>query len=174
MDSIGLGVCVGFVVNVHDPLNYDIDLLLPKNAALSDTLLGYADYRQYSFGRSMGDTDIIERKAYRCRLRGIVRRPDLRSRTYRAFRPPSFMSGPAHGNRSLDRKAWVAVTRQVDRSNGWVICSIVGVDRYRRVLVDIVDPLTKVPLRSLLLQEPYNLAFTAYRPGPTVPRVTET
>lgn len=176
MDSIGLGVCVGFVVNVHDPLNYDIDLLLPKNASLSDTLLGYADYRNYTFGRSMSDTNITERKAYRCRLRGVVRRPDLRSRGYRVFRPPSFMSSSGdthdrstgHPTRSIDRKAWMAVTRQVDRSNGWVICSIVGVDRYRRVLVDIVDPLTKIPLKAMLLQEPYNIAFTAYRPGPTI------
>src|ERR1700730_13217067 len=115
MDSLGFGLCVGYVVNVHDPLNYDLDLLVrvptdDGKTVLNDAILSYADYRCYTFGRSMTDTRITERKAYRCRLRGVVRKPELRAKPYRTFRPPSFMAKPQGQGRSLDRRAWIMIS----------------------------------------------------------------
>jgi hypothetical protein len=165
MEVMGISLCVGFVVNVHDPLNYDIDIMVSPETkdGIASIILGYADYRDYKFITRTPSDNPTTRKAYRCRLRGVVRRPDnSKLRAYRSFRPPSFMNSPT--GRGLDRKAWTLITQHVDSSNGWVICSIIGVDRYRRVLVDIVSPDTHVLFRDLLLSDPYSAIFVAYHP----------
>lgn len=116
----------GFVVNVHDALNYDIDINSPYN---------YLDYpKDDSFddleslnSRLIVNTytyktndDIKIGVAYRCRLRGIkVNNSNDKDRS------------------TLDRKLFfISVSKLIDREDGWIDCIIRGIDVYGRLLID--------------------------------------
>jgi hypothetical protein len=111
----------GFIVNVHDSINFDIDIIL-SNDDDRRTLesLGYRHVVTNDYAYLDLDTgQKVVGTTYRCRLRGIVKEPQCR-KSARLFR----MS--AHNIRRL-----------IDRCDGWVECTIHDVDYYSRLLVDI-------------------------------------
>lgn len=115
----------GFVVNVHDATNFDIDLKL--NAELKtryrDVIANsytYLDIEQRDHEAANYNAPSCKGTTYRCRLRGIGLRDDI--------------CNQKSGMISIE------VKRLIDRSDCWVRCVLSDIDIYRRLLVDIVIP----------------------------------
>lgn len=143
---------VGYVVNIHDAVNYDIDLFLSDElkTRYSNVITNTYTYQDDS-GFNVG-------VAYRCRLKGIglhqtKKRPDDFS-----FRRKRHN---ANENRII-RLAQIDMTKQIDRQNGWVLCNISDVDVYKRLLVTLMDPITKDDLSLILLKSEYRSCFRPY------------
>jgi hypothetical protein len=153
---------VGFVVNMHDPVNFDIDLHLDEHTR---TRYWNVIVNEYTFTEE--DRPVRSRIAYRCRLKGIG-----------IVSPPQRTTGQSEsGSRTrpyddaaskwLLRKAHKALREQIDLQNGWVLCSISDVDVYRRMLVTLYDPVSKMELSSILLSERFRRCFRPYDCGPS-------
>jgi hypothetical protein len=151
---------VGYIVNVHDAVNYDIDLLFDDELrkkywnVITNTYVYTGD-------------DMVEHTGttYRCRLKGIgINSPLVFPQS---FRSPSGLSG-ARGSKGTKprtskktrkfqspalREATITMIRQFDRFNGWVICTVSDVDVYRRLLVTMIDPISRRDLRDILFTE---------------------
>jgi hypothetical protein len=120
----------GFIVNVHDATNFDIDLDISLN--LHDK---YQDVisNQYTY-QDLG-SDFIENPdltrlntimhkigtTYRCRLRGVG---------------INQLAPSIH--RWKSNQICFDIKQLIDRSDGWIICTLSDVDVYQRLLVDIV------------------------------------
>ena len=121
---------IGFVVNIHDATNYDIDLDISPEL--------HEKYRdvisnQYTY-KDLGNNFITKPDfsklneiipevgtTYRCRLRGVG-----------INQLPQF----EHIWRS--NLMCVDVKQLIDRTDGWVFCTLSDIDVYQRLLVDII------------------------------------
>src|SRR5258708_1727641 len=98
-----------FVVNVHDYLNYDIDMDINsinyKNIIVNDyTYVDVVDY--------VNDKYIIKNsKSFRCRLNGV----GIRNKIY---------------NKKIKNEYTINVKKLIDRADGWVKCKIYGIDLF--------------------------------------------
>lgn len=138
----------GFVVNVHDAINFDIDLSFTPSQRYHYRHVIQNDYK---YKEEASDEAIKSGKAYRCRLKGI----QLSS------------SHKVHGKSVTMSKATTDMEHMIDRSNGWVICVIDSVDVYNRLLIDLIDPALypeKYASYSELLFTGYPQLFTKYVP----------
>jgi endonuclease YncB( thermonuclease family) len=119
-------IYVGFVVNLYDPLNWDIDLLIPKNQLENFKNVFTSKY-------TYADEDGVEKEGvtYRCRIRGIIYEETSQSLRKMIRRD------------DVVYKVYVEMNQIIDRCNGWVACRIFGFDKYQRILVDIYDPVSK-------------------------------
>ena len=120
----------GFVVNIHDATNFDIDLDLP---AAGHELYQRVIKNEYSYKDLPADfllkpnivdvtSYVIKRNSsYRCRLRGI-----------------GINQNPIRNHRWLMNQICVEVKQLIDRSDAWVTCTLSDIDIYRRLLIDIV------------------------------------
>lgn len=120
---------VGFVVNIHDATNFDIDLQLPssikhKYCTVITNQYTYKDLgNQYVINPSsiLEDTVILEvGTTYRCRLRGI-----------------GINQLPSSVHTRKSHNATLNVKQLIDRTDGWVSCTLSDIDVYQRLLVDI-------------------------------------
>ena len=140
---------IGYIVNVHDAVNYDIDLLL-------DDELRKRYWNVITNNYVYSGIDNVEHNSttYRCRLKGIginnptvlSSSPGMKGKLKVSKKPRTFQS-PAL------REATITMIRQFDRFNGWVICTVSDVDVYRRLLITIIDPVSKRDLRDILFAE---------------------
>jgi len=130
---------VGFIVNVHDQINFDIDLNLNskiKNRYSRVIINEYCYTDPSSEGIRRGLT-------YRCRLRGV-----------------SLDSKDKYSK--MLQESRINILRKIDRQNGWAICTVSDVDIYNRILVDLYDPITGESINEYLLTQykeiyrPYN------------------
>lgn len=136
-------IVVGYIVNVHDPFNYDIDLLFSN------------DYRRrysrvvnnnYKYTRMVNGKEIeYEGTAYRCRIRGIGIVRDVPNKYNQ-------IAYEAHNE----------LTKKFNRQNGWILCIASDVDIYNRLLVDIFDPVTGENISNILLRQNYRPLFQPY------------
>lgn len=111
----------GFVVNVKDPINFDIDFKLsPENrrklTKAKTRNYMYDEYINYELSseKSFGET-------YRCRIYDVrVNKKEL----------------------SIIKKLNVfeKVRNHLDDCDGWVVCEIYGIDAFGRLLVDLFFP----------------------------------
>lgn len=118
----------GFIVNVHDATNFDIDLEISPEL--------YDRYRdvisnQYTYqdlGQDFLENPDLNRlkikpivgTTYRCRLRGVgINQLPNSDHTYK------------------NNIMCVEVKQLIDRSDGWVNCTLSDIDVYQRLLVDI-------------------------------------
>ncbi len=162
---------LGYIVNVHDPVNYDIDLFLSPQLRkkYSQVITNTYTYQDE------GDT-IRTGITYRCRLKGVgvvtSKQRKMKTSPSKIPNPEKdgnlFKSLPRHPGKKKDpvnfiiREAHIAIIRQFDRQNGWVICTISDVDIYRRLLVTLYDPITRKDLSEILLSEEYKDYFRPY------------
>lgn len=115
---------LGFMVNVHDATNFDIDLTLPSHLlerykSVISNKYTYQDLDPEIFesGKDFV-TNPKEGLAYRCRLRGIgIKQSD--------------------GNEWKGSQICVDIKQLIDRTDGWVSCTLCDIDVYQRLLVDI-------------------------------------
>jgi len=124
----------GYVVNIHDAINYDIDFDFPPGliSRYDDVIKNTYQYRDAT-GEKVGTT-------YRCRLKGI--------KVVASQRPP--------------RDGYLAISRQIDRQNGWIIATVSDVDIYSRLLVTLYDPITSECLSDQLYQNGLEKQYCRY------------
>jgi len=135
----------GFIVNVHDATNYDIDLEIPPelHEKYRDVISNQYTYQDlnddFLENPNLNQRTQIEPiigTTYRCRLRGVG---------------ISQLSGPAHNWKN--NLMCVEVRQLIDRTDGWITCTLSDIDVYQRLLVDIVINTCNGPinLRDYLL-----------------------
>jgi hypothetical protein len=134
----------GYVVNIHDAINIDVDVFLPRDYRLQ---YRHVITHTYKYQEELEETIKIG-QAYRCRLKGI------QVSEYQRRHP------------HLSR-AKMDLEKMVNRSNGWIVCRIHMADIYNRLLIDILDPITGENFVDLLFHH-YPVIFTKYEP-PTSP-----
>lgn len=147
-DDRGEIAVAGWVVNVHDAINFDIDLSLNhrQKRKYRHVITNDYEYREKSSGE-----DNKVGKTYRCRLKGI------QLSSYRSSRGCS---------NALER-ATRDMKQMIDRCDGWVVCVIGGIDVYNRLLVDLIDPaLFPIYYKSYssMLFDRHPKIFTKYKP----------
>lgn len=118
----------GFVVNVHGPTDFDIDLQIPcENVNFYETVISHK-YTYKDIGKSyefpinniLSNSGDREGIAYRCRLQGIgVKKNQNSSYNWKS------------------NQLAVEIKHLIDRTDGWVICTLTDIDVYQRLLIDI-------------------------------------
>jgi len=116
---------LGFVVNMFNPLNYDIDLDLPEDFPRHEL-----ETNTYTYTEE-GTEGVKRGFTYRCRLIGILRRKYV-------------------ANQDEFHASARMVQQRVARLNGWVLVRILGFDKYKRLLVELVDFVSGVSINSEL------------------------
>lgn len=143
----------GFVVNMHDPTNFDIDLDLTPALKTKYENVITSTYTFHDFTTPLittndilGITNVSTGTAYRCRLRGI-----------------SINKNANHGHSS---EIYNLVKNLIDKNDCWITCSISDIDIYRRILVDItfiIDD-TMIDLKDFILAFAKTEAQPSYYP----------
>jgi hypothetical protein len=124
-----VGSIDGFVVNIHDATNFDIDLQLPDDVKNKyNTVIT----NQYSY-KDLGDeymtnpSNIMTEAmvpevgtTYRCRLRGV-----------------GVNQLPIDEHLRKSHVMNMTIKRLIDRADNWVSCTLSDIDVYQRLLVDI-------------------------------------
>ena len=105
---------LGYVVNMFNPLNYDIALDLPDDFPSYEL-----ETNTYTYTEE-GSEGVQRGFTYRCRLIGILRRKYV-------------------ANQEEYHASTRMVTQRITRLNGWVLVRILGFDKYKRLLVELVD-----------------------------------
>ena len=141
---------IGFIVNVHDATNFDIDLeMSPElHEKYGDVISNQYTYQDLDrdFLENPGiltckdakNTEITPKigTTYRCRLRGVgINQLATNVHTWKS------------------NQMCVEVKQLIDRTDGWITCTLSDIDVYQRLLVDIVINTSKSPinLRDYLL-----------------------
>lgn len=127
---------IGFVINIYDALNYDIDFL--QTSQLTHVISNEYTYKNIIHGQL---SDNIKSKSYRCRLNGIK----INTETY---------------NRKQITHYTYELKKLIDRVDGIIEVNFVGIDIFQRLLVDIFIPSLNINLRQYLLA--YENFFTKY------------
>lgn len=150
---------IGFIVNVHDATNFDIDLDMSHELHQQ-----YQDVISNKYTYQDLEPDFIENPdfqklitlnpkigiTYRCRLKGIgINQSSSSSNHY-----------------WKSNQMCIEVKQLMDRTDGWVICSVSDVDVYQRLLVDIVmeTPTESINLRNYLLSRMVNESNPIFYP----------
>ena len=131
----------GFVVNVYDPLNYDIDIVLLDKEYKMKVI-----HNNYCYKNVLQDGTLsleYSSCSYRCRLNGI----EINNKHYSKHHVKQMM---------------VEIKKLVDREDGWVNCIIYGVDIFNRLLVDIILPHLNIDLCQYILNKSAMLTNTLY------------
>lgn len=146
----------GFIVNIHDVTNYDIDLDIPRELVSSYSNIVSNVYKYCDLDEKfMNDPNCnlgIEEKvgtAYRCRIKGIGTTQLLTS-----------------NNTWKSNKLCIDIRKLIDRSDSWVTCCLSDVDIYKRLLVDITvhTPTEDIDLREYILEKSQAELSTIYFP----------
>jgi hypothetical protein len=130
----------GYVVNIYDVLNYDIDIKTSISNLITNPYT-YKDIVNVITGE-LG----IEKKSttVRCRLVGI---------------------GINQKNKKQKNEMTYEVKKLINHVDGWVKCTIVGVDVYNRLLLDIYLPILNLHLNDYILQHDCHQLFYIYSHG---------
>jgi hypothetical protein len=116
---------LGFVVNMFNPLNYDIALDLPPDYPTEGL-----ETNTYTYTED-GTEGVQRGYTYRCRMVGILQRK------YTTYHDDYHSSARA-------------LKQHLQRLNGWVLVRIYGLDKYKRLLVELVDIISGVSLNEEL------------------------
>jgi len=142
----------GFVVKVHTPLNLDIDITLPKDQA--EKYLKASMYKLYKFDDEKGD--VYSSRAFRCRLKGLSPKKEM--------------------NNYDTRMVIDYIQKKLGEQRNWVGMTVGDVDSYKRILVTIYDPITKVNINDMIINKfphiytTYEKQYTQYKPRYTYPQ----
>ena len=105
---------VGFIVNIFNPLNYDIHVYTINNPEAMN---------EYSY---MDKDNVLKKaKTHRCRLSGILRKKN-----------------PTPVEHDEYMQAFRSLNMHVNKLNGWVLVRVYGVDKFKRLLVELYDVIT--------------------------------
>lgn len=134
---------LGYILNIYDAINFDIGL---EDISFRGVLSEKYTYKQD--GREFLGI------SYRCRLKGLEYKPNVRY--------------------SLEYKqSKMDVVKLIDRLNGWMICRWFSVDTYKRLIVQLTNPVTDELLTNYLL-DTYPSIFQRYKSGSKKSQFMET
>jgi len=146
----------GHVLNVYDPLNFDIGLWSPDYVAGKKTThyelytYCYIDTIQELLDFDEKGVDFIQGKSYRCHLKDIRFKNNAR----------------LHPDYGIAKKMLIQWT---DFTNGWVLHKIYNIDIYDRLIVELFDPYTTQSFKDYLLTNfPSIFCSYQYHNTPTV------
>lgn len=120
---------VGFIVNIHDATNFDIDLQIPPEFKERYKDVISNQYKYVDLEDKFMEINKLEMvnklescigTTYRCRLRGIGINQ-------------MFHNGYLWKSNQIT----VNIKKLIDRTDGWVTCNLSDIDVYHRLLVDI-------------------------------------
>jgi len=130
----------GFVVNIHDATNFDVDLdmseeLHKKYQDVISNQYTYMDLDDNFLNIKSNNINQIG-KTYRCRLRGV-----------------GVNQLSANNYHWKMNQIYMEIKQLIDRTDGWIICTLSDIDIYHRLLVDIVIHTSNgsIDLRKYLL-----------------------
>lgn len=137
----------GFVVNVHDATNFDVDLQIScqDHERYKDVISNQYTYQDLSqdFIENPDKNKIVDINpytgtTYRCRLRGV-----------------GINQLPNHIHTWKSNQLCIDVKQLIDRTDGWITCTLSDIDVYQRLLVDITINThdSSIDLRSYLLEK---------------------
>lgn len=119
--------CRGFIVNIHDTVNYDIDFeqnVYEKYWNVLTNPYFYSDFEYNQTSHTIKTANIPSQEvasiAYRCRLKGVGVRDNA--------------------DASLLKEAYVELCRKIDSWEGWVECTLYDVDSFSRILIELRNP----------------------------------
>lgn len=136
----------GFIVNVHDATNFDIDLrLTPEQHRIYSNVINntyvYRDLDDQLNPVGLSTTGCT----YRCRLRGVGINKNGNNSTN--------STNPTNPTNFRHRQSCFDIKKLIYRIDGWVVCTLSDIDVYKRLLVDICIPLrhSHVDMKEYLL-----------------------
>ena len=147
----------GFIVNIHDAINFDIDLNIDANDIPSLNTMITNSYRYYQiskgenfnegFSKSFNKNYIKTGSTYRCRLRGI----GINQQVYNPWKK---------------NHLFMKVKQFIDRADGWINCRLIDVDVYHRLLVDIIVlvPSGDINIKDYILEQMENEVHPMFYP----------
>lgn len=116
----------GFIINVKDAINFDIDLEIPPEfkQLYENVIIQEYTYKNLDSINSFW-SERIHGKAYRCRLNGIgtTNHKDCKSRNSETIKQ--------------NRNVFIDVKRFIDRADGWVNCTLTDIDIHGRLLIEM-------------------------------------
>jgi len=138
---------VGFIVNVHDATNYDIQLIIhpelhEKYVNVISNQYIYKDLAPDFLNnpdlKKLLTTNSEVGTTYRCRLKGVG---------------INQLSPIVHTLKN--NQMCVDVKQLIDRTDGWVVCNLSDIDVYQRLLVDVTINTSNGPinLKNYLLDK---------------------
>lgn len=137
---------LGYVVNIHDCLNIDMDLKTSDPKLLN--AIKSAHNLEYSYLDCKNNE--VTSKAYRCRVYEV-------GSNYLKHDSSSLF-------RSAYQKCYFNLMRIINLQNGWIKVRIRSIDIYNRVLIDLIDIETGKDLKDLIYFSPnYSRVFHRYR-----------
>ena len=136
----------GYITNIYDPANYDIDIQFDE-----DTKSKYQHvFKSLYTAIDLDDTPPISPKrleSYRCRVKGVtIIRPNYKN------------------NKPIDypmKNATTDINKKVFLFNSWVDCDVSDIDFYNRILVKLYDPITGESLTDDVFDK-YPTLFSKY------------
>lgn len=161
MKKMGSGMYIGHVINVHDSLNLDIDIILDKED-MNTCASVICD--NYSY-QDANDSEMKEGLAYRCRLKGLAHQV-LKTKTQDTYKQRYVRTKKNYGAGKWSKDAHLTMIRLIDRFNGWILLKIHNIDVYNRLIVSLYDPITKEDLRGILVKK-YPHSFVQYDEFPS-------
>lgn len=129
------GPYLGFITQVYDSANFDIDIDMPSEVRDS-----YKDvYAKGYIAIDMDEPRVSSKrlKSYRCRIRGIVVDKNRRDRN----------------STTSARLALAKIERRAKLYNSWVLCYVNEIDQYNRILVELCDPITGESMTDDIFEE---------------------
>jgi hypothetical protein len=121
-------------LNIYDAINFDIGLEEITFRGILSEKYTYKQEGEENTGTS-----------YRCRLKGLEYRPNVKYT-------------PEYKRSKMD------VVQLIDRLNGWMVCRWFSVDTYKRLIIQLVNPVTEENLAVYLLDK-FPDIFQRYRSG---------
>lgn len=131
---------IGYVVNTHSSLDYDIHLFFPHEMIARRY---ESCFRKYYYYRDAGSDVIKQGIAYRCRLKGIK---VIKQHSEKEKREKK----KSRSQHEID--SHIMMLRRIDLLNGWVVCDISNIDIYQRILVSIRDVITNEDFGQILMK----------------------
>jgi hypothetical protein len=119
----------GFIVNIHDSLNFDIDFTFTAEQQnnYNDVIINNYVYQDYACEDTTEmKTFTLQPKigiTYRCRLKGIYFNQKTPVDNYIYI--------------EQNEKISELVTNMINHADGWVTCNVSDIDVYQRLLVDV-------------------------------------
>lgn len=149
----------GFVVNMYDATNYDIDLDLPlqlheKYSSVISSQYSYRLFPDINFDpKKVNDVPISIGTTYRCRLKGISLSHEINPENMKIINAISY-----------------DIKNLIDITDGAVVCNLRDIDIYQRLLVDIYLLIENrwINIAEYILDRMKDLdkpPFTMYNPG---------
>ncbi len=124
---------MGFVVNIHDPTNFDIDFKFSDKLCQKYSNVITNKYKSVEYDsppspskmNTLNTFNVENGITHRCHLRGI-----------------GISQYPQHyhtqKNNKKSNQLCLEITHLIDRTDRWIICTLSDIDIYKRLLVDVI------------------------------------